>query len=74
MDAADFDHHGFGLVKASQQGFDVTFKRMQTIKRKTKATLPDADFHYAVKRGQTSIKGVHGPAGSPSPAPATAAA
>ncbi len=35
VDAADFDHHGFGLVKATPKSFDVTLKRVSTIKRKT---------------------------------------
>lgn len=67
VDAADFDHHGFGVVKATQEGFDVTLKRLRTIKAKTKATLPDTGFRYQVARGQTSIKGVNGPPDAPPP-------
>jgi hypothetical protein len=36
--------------------------RLETIKQKTTKTLPGADFSYKVARGQTSIKGQHGPA------------
>ena len=39
VDAADFDHHGFGLVKATPKSFDVTLKRVSTIKQKTTALL-----------------------------------
>jgi alkaline phosphatase D len=62
VDVADFDHHGFGAVKATQQGFECEFIRCETIKQKSTALLPSAGFKYAVKRGQTSIKGVNGPA------------
>jgi alkaline phosphatase D len=61
VDQADFDHHGYGLVTATDTTFDVTLKRMQTIKRRSRATLPDAGFRWTVNRGQTSIKGVNGP-------------
>ena len=61
VDAADFDHHGFGLVKATPKSFDVTLKRVSTIKRKTTALLTDKGFRYRVDRGQRSIKGVNGP-------------
>ena len=61
VDQADFDRHGFGLVKVSRTGFDVTLKRVSTIKSRSTATEPDAAFRYQVERGQKSIKGVHGP-------------
>jgi alkaline phosphatase D len=60
VDQADFDHHGYGLVSASQTTFDCTLKRVKTIKSRSKATLPTQGFHYSVARGQTSIKGVNG--------------
>jgi alkaline phosphatase D len=53
--AADFDHHGYGLVTATKTGFDCTLKRLQTIKKKSRATLPSDGFHWSVARGQTSI-------------------
>lgn len=62
VDAADFDHHGYGVVTASQDLFDVNMVRCQTIKKRSTATVAGEDFHYRVERGQTSVKGVHGPA------------
>jgi alkaline phosphatase D len=62
VDQADFDHHGFGKVKADATGFTCELVRMQTIKKRSTATLPSADFTYTLKRGQKSIDGVHGPA------------
>jgi alkaline phosphatase D len=61
VDQADFDHHGYGLVEATDKTFDVTLKRVQTIKKKSNATLPATGFRYTVALGQTSIKGVNGP-------------
>ncbi len=61
VDQADFDHHGYGLVEATDKTFDVTLKRLQTIKKRSTATLPATGFRYSVARGQTSIKGVNGP-------------
>jgi alkaline phosphatase D len=62
VDQADFDHHGFGLVKATPRSFDVTLKRVSTIKTRTRSTLSDKGYRYRVDRGQRSIKGVNGPA------------
>jgi alkaline phosphatase D len=61
VDQADFDHHGYGLVKADAKTFDVTLERVPTIKKRSKARLPTTGFRYTVARGQTSIKGVNGP-------------
>jgi alkaline phosphatase D len=61
VDQADFDHHGYGLVKADAKAFDVTLQRVPSIKKKSTAKLPTAGFRYTVARGQTSIKGVNGP-------------
>jgi alkaline phosphatase D len=53
---ADFDHHGFAQVKASQDGFDCELVRLETIKKRSRATLPpSADFKFSVKRGQKSL-------------------
>ncbi|MET0768908.1 MAG: alkaline phosphatase D family protein [Solirubrobacteraceae bacterium] len=62
VDQADFDHHGYGLAKVSRKAFDVTLKRVSTIKQKTTATETADGFRYRVERGQKSIKGVNGPA------------
>jgi alkaline phosphatase D len=61
VDQADFDHHGYGLVKADAKTFDVTLQRVPSIKKRSTAKLPTAGFRYTVARGQTSIKGVNGP-------------
>jgi alkaline phosphatase D len=54
--SADTDHHGFAEVKASTSTFDVKLVRMDTIKAKSTAVMPDSpDFHFKVARGQTSI-------------------
>jgi alkaline phosphatase D len=62
VDQADFDHHGYGLAKVSRKAFDVTLKRVTTIKDKTTATETTDGYRYRVERGQKSIKGVNGPA------------
>jgi alkaline phosphatase D len=61
VDQADFDHHGFGLVKATPKSFDVTLKRVSTIKTRSTGTESDKGYRYRVDRGQRSIKGVNGP-------------
>jgi alkaline phosphatase D len=61
-DQADLDHHGYARVTATQQRFDCEFVRMQTIKRRSRATLSPTGFRYSLARGQRSIKGVNGPA------------
>ena len=45
---------GFGISLA-QQRFDCEFVRMQTVKRRSRATLPPAGFRWSVARGQRSI-------------------
>jgi len=62
VDQADLDHHGYARVTATQQRLDCEFVRMATIKRRSRATLPPSGFTYSIARGQTSIKGVNGPA------------
>jgi alkaline phosphatase D len=61
VDQADFDHHGYGKVIASDSAFDCELVRLQTIKRRTAARLPSAGFRWQVAKGQASIKGVNGP-------------
>lgn len=62
VDNADFDHHGFGVIDARSDGLTCSMVRMQTIKKKTTAQLPVADWTYKVERGKPSIKGQHAPA------------
>lgn len=61
VDVADFDHHGYGRIEARKDGLTCDLVRMATIKKRTTATVPGG-LTYRVKRGQTSIKGVNGPA------------
>jgi alkaline phosphatase D len=61
VDQADFDHHGYALVEAGRDGFECTLKRLETIKRRSRAQLPTQGFRYRLERGQKSIKGVNGP-------------
>jgi alkaline phosphatase D len=54
--AADFDHHGFGKVTATQTSFDCTLVRLQTIKKRSQATLPPgSDYALHIARGQKSL-------------------
>jgi alkaline phosphatase D len=62
VDQADFDHHGFGVVEASRTGLKSRFVRMETVKRRSTKRLTENGFRYDIDRGQTSIKGVNGPA------------
>jgi alkaline phosphatase D len=64
IDQADFDHHGYGLIKASGSGLSCTFKRLATIKHRTRQTLTSDGYTYHLARGQKSIKGVNGPPAS----------
>ena len=48
-------------MKATPRSFDVTLKRVSTIKSRSSATLSDKGYRYRVERGQRSIKGVNGP-------------
>jgi alkaline phosphatase D len=54
--SADFDHHGFAKVRATQDSFDCELVRLETIKKRSRAVLPaSADFKFSVKRGQKSL-------------------
>jgi alkaline phosphatase D len=58
FDQLDLDRHGYGIVAASQSTFDVTLKRLWTVKERNNfGTLPTAGFRWRVKRGQRSIRG-----------------
>jgi alkaline phosphatase D len=48
-------------VKATPRSFEVTLKRVSTIKTRSTQTLSDKGYRYRVERGQRSIKGVNGP-------------
>ena len=59
VESADFDKHGYGLVKADQTGFDCTLVRMSTIKQKTTKTEPNKGWRWKVPRGAAGTHG-HG--------------
>jgi alkaline phosphatase D len=61
VDAADFDHHGYGRIEARKDGLTCDLVRMATIKKRSTAKAPGS-LSYDVKRGQVSVKGVNGPA------------
>ena len=61
IDQADFDHHGYALVTASRSAFDITLRRVETIKRRSRKLLSSNGYRYRLARGQKSIKGVNGP-------------
>jgi alkaline phosphatase D len=52
---AEFDHHGYGLVEATQQGLSCVLRRVDTVKRRTKKALPDKRFSYRITRGHPSL-------------------
>jgi alkaline phosphatase D len=53
--AMELDHHGYGLVRADPDDFDVRFVRLATIKRRSLETLPLDGLHWTLQRGQRSI-------------------
>jgi alkaline phosphatase D len=63
VDQADFDRHGYAVVEARRNAFECKLRRMETIKRRTRAQVGTNGFRYRLERGQTSIKGVNGPPG-----------
>jgi len=52
---ADFDHHGYGLVTATRNSFECTLRRVDTVKRPSRTTLPDKRFTYRVAPGEPSL-------------------
>jgi alkaline phosphatase D len=52
---ADFDHHGYGLVEATQRGFACTLRRVDTVKRPSRNALSDRRFSYRIGRGEPSL-------------------
>ena len=61
VDQADFDHHGYARVTATQKRFDCEFVRDGDDQAPLAGEAPVDGFRYSVARGQTSIKGVNGP-------------
>jgi alkaline phosphatase D len=52
---ADFDHHGYGLVTATDKSFKCTLRRVDTVKRRSRTALPDQRFTYRITRGRPSL-------------------
>ncbi len=52
----DLDRHGYGIVSASPSAFNVTQKRLWTVKERNLGTLPADGFQFRLARGQTSVK------------------
>jgi alkaline phosphatase D len=52
---ADFDHHGYGLVTATEKSLTCTLRRVDTVKRRSRTALPDRRFSYRITRGRPSL-------------------
>jgi alkaline phosphatase D len=52
---AEFDHHGYGLVEATQKSFSCKLRRVNTIKTASREALPDKRFSYRISRGEPSL-------------------
>jgi hypothetical protein len=52
---AEFDHHGYGLVEATQKHFSCKLRRVDTVKRASHKALPDKRFSYRISRGEPSL-------------------
>ena len=52
---AEFDHHGYGLVEATQQHFSCKLRRIDTVKTVSSKALPDKRFSYRIARGEPSL-------------------
>jgi len=58
LDAADVDHHGYGVMETTTSQLKVRYRRLRTIKRRGIARLPD--LTWTVAAGSPSIKGQAG--------------
>jgi alkaline phosphatase D len=58
IDAADVDHHGYGVMEASRTQLKVAFRRLATIKRRSTSRIPD--MTWTVRPKKPSIKGQDG--------------
>jgi alkaline phosphatase D len=50
---ADLDHHGYGVVEVSASELKVSYRRMKTIKQRSRDRLPD--LSWTVAQGQRSL-------------------
>ncbi len=51
----DLAHHGYGLVKATPDGFTCTLRRVAATRRHTRQMLTDDGFRFTVRPGHPSI-------------------
>jgi len=52
---ADFDHHGYGVVTATDDDLRCIFRRIDTVKRRSRTALPDRRFTYRITPGRPSL-------------------
>ena len=52
---AEFDHHGYGLVEATQGHFSCKLRRVNTVKTASHKALPDKRYSYRIGRGEPSL-------------------
>ncbi len=52
---AEFDHHGYGLVEASQHHFSCKLRRVETVKTVSRKALPDKRYSYRITPGHPSL-------------------
>src|SRR3954447_16316767 len=50
---ADLDHHGYGIAEASANELRITYRRVRTIKQRSRDRLPD--LSWTVANGQRSL-------------------
>jgi alkaline phosphatase D len=50
---ADLDHHGYGVAEVSANELKVSFRRMKTIKKRSRERLPD--LRWTINKGQRSL-------------------
>jgi alkaline phosphatase D len=50
---ADLDHHGYGIAEASANELRITYRRVRTIKQRSRDRLPD--LSWTVAKGQRSL-------------------
>ena len=50
---ADLDHHGYGVAEVSANELEVSFRRVRTIKQRSRDRLPD--MRWTVAKGQRSL-------------------
>ena len=53
--AGDLAHHGYGLVKATPDGFTCTLRRVAATRRRTRQMLTNDGFRFTVRPGRPSL-------------------